>query len=94
MEIAEGIWTVENFFSSEECKEYIEFAESIGFCDAPINTGFGKQEVIDKVRNNERAMVDDEERASFIWQRAKEHLPKTLYSRVALGLNERLRFYR
>ena len=68
MEIADGIWTVENFLSSEECKEYIEFAESVGFGDAPINIGFGKEKIVDNVRNNERAMIDEEERANFIWQ--------------------------
>ena len=94
MEIANGIWTVENFFTSEECREWIDFAESHGFDDAPISVGIGKEQVHKDVRNNSRVMVDDEERAFLLWERTKEHLPKMIYHRVAVGLNERLRFYR
>jgi hypothetical protein len=94
MEIADGIWTVENFFTPEECQERIDFAESIGFGDAPINVGFGAEKIVNNVRNNDRAMVDDEDKAFLLWQKAKEHLPKTIQNRAAIGLNERLRFYR
>lgn len=94
MEIADGIWTVENFFTPEECAQWIAFAENIGFGDAPINVGYGAEEIVSNVRNNERAMIDDKEKADFLWQKAKEHLPKTIQDRAAIGLNERLRFYR
>lgn len=94
MEIAEGIWTVENFLSAEECAEWIEFAENLGFDDAPINVGFGAEKIVNNVRNNERAMIDDSNRAFSLWQRAKKHLPEMIFHRVAIGLNERLRFYR
>ncbi len=94
MEIAEGIWTVNNFLSAEECAEWIEFAENIGFGDAPINVGFGAEAIVDNVRNNDRAMIDDKDKAFLLWQKAKEHLPKMIYNHVAVGLNERLRFYR
>lgn len=94
MEIAEGIWTVESFFTPEECREWIDFAEGVGFDDAPITVGFGKESIRKDIRNNNRAMIDDEDRAFTLWQRTKEHLPKLIYHRVALGLNERLRFYR
>ena len=94
MEIAEKIWVVENFFTKEECGEWIDFAEEVGFGDAPISVGFGKEVVRKDIRNNNRAMIDDEDRTFIIWQRAKEHIPKMIYHRVALGLNERLRFYR
>jgi len=94
MEVAEGIWVVENFFSEDESREWIEFAESVGFDDAPVTVGVGKEAVRKDIRNNNRAMIDDEDRAFALWQRAKAHLPKMIYHRVALGLNERLRFYR
>ena len=94
MEIADGIWVVENFFTPEECREWIDFAENIGFGDAPITVGFGKESIRKDVRNNSRVMVDDENKAFLLWERAEPHLPKRLYQRVALGLNERLRFYR
>lgn len=94
MEIAEGIWVVENFFTAEECKEWIELAEDVGFGEAPISVSRGKEEVRKDIRNNSRAMVDDDERTFLLWQKAKPHVPQMLYGRVAVGLNERLRFYR
>ncbi len=94
MEIADGIWVVENFLTPEECQEWIDFAEGIGFGDAPINVGFGAQAIVNNVRNNERAMIDDKDRAFLLWQRAKEHFPQMINHRVAIGFNERLRFYR
>lgn len=94
MEIADGIWVVENFLTPEDCREWIDFAEGIGFDDAPISLGLGKETIRKDIRNNNRAMVDDEDRAFILWSRAKEYLPKMIYHRVALGLNERLRFYR
>lgn len=94
MEIAEGIWVVKNLFSTEQCLEWITLCEKLGFDDAPISVGAGKESVRKDVRNNSRAMVDDDDLAFEIWQPAKEHLPKMIYGRVAIGLNERLRFYR
>lgn len=94
MEIADGIWVVKEFFSPAECQEWIDFAEGEGFDDAPISIGIGKESIRKDVRNNSRVMIDDEERALHLWQRAKTHLPKMIYQRLAVGLNERLRFYR
>jgi prolyl 4-hydroxylase len=94
MEIANGIWVVENFFTVDECQEWIDLAENLGFDDAPITIGIGKEAIRKDVRNNNRAMVDDDEKAFLIWQKVKPHLPQMVYHRVALGLNERLRFYR
>jgi hypothetical protein len=93
MEIADGIWVVENFFTTTECQEWIDFAENIGFEEAPVSIGIGKEAIRKDVRNNNRAMVDDEDRAFLLWQKVKPHLPPMIYHRVAIGLNERLRFY-
>lgn len=94
MEIADGIWVVENFFTPAECQEWIDFAEAEGFDDAPISVGFGKESIDKGIRNNDRVMIDDEDRAFLLWQKTKSHLPQMIYHRVAVGLNERLRFYR
>src|SRR5688500_12993008 len=94
MEIAEGIWTVNNFLSAEKCAEWIDFAEQIGFGDAPVSAGVGKEIIRKDIRNNNRAMIDDEDKAFLLWQQTKQYLPKMIYHRVAVGLNERLRFYR
>lgn len=94
METAEGIWTVNNFLSAEECAEWIEFAENLGFDKAPINVGFGAEKVIDNIRNNQRAMIDDTIRANYLWEKSKEFVPNKFNNHTAVGLNERLRFYR
>lgn len=94
MEIANGIWIVENFFTPSECQQWIDFAEEIGFEDAPISIGIGKEAIRKDIRNNNRAMIDDEDRAFLLWEKTKPHLPQMIYQRVAVGLNERLRFYR
>ncbi|MBS1792960.1 MAG: 2OG-Fe(II) oxygenase [Acidobacteria bacterium] len=94
MEIADGIWTVDHFLTADECRQWIDFAEGIGFDEAPITVGFGKEALNKEMRNNSRVMIDDEDRAFGLWQRAREHLPPLIYHRVARGLNERLRFYR
>lgn len=94
MEIANGIWVVENFFTHEECQEWIDFAENIGFEDAPVSIGIGKEAIRKDIRNNNRAMVDDEDRAFLLWKKTKDHLPQVINQRGGRGLNERLRFYR
>lgn len=85
---------MKNLFTGDECRDWIELCESEGFDEAPINVGFGKTQIRKSVRNNSRVIIDDENLAFEIWQKVREHLPKTLMGRVALGLNERFRFYR
>jgi predicted 2-oxoglutarate/Fe(II)-dependent dioxygenase YbiX len=91
--ITGDIFTVSNLFSVAECGEYIRFAASQGFTDAPINTTFGAQ-VHKDVRDNTRVMVDDLDRAGQLWKRAFEWVPKSIDRWRAVGVNERLRFYR
>lgn len=94
MEVANGIWVVKNAFTAEKCREWIELCEGTGFDEAPINIGAGKTQIRPDIRNNSRVMIDDEVLAFEIWQEVKEHFPKIVSGRVALGLNERFRFYR
>jgi hypothetical protein len=91
--ITDEIFTVSEFFSSGECDAHIDLAESLGFTDAPINGTFGPQ-IRKDVRNNQRVMIDDVDRASHLWQRAEVYVPKFVGNWQASGINERLRFYR
>jgi prolyl 4-hydroxylase len=98
----EQIWTVEDFFTKDECHAVIARAEAIGFGDAPITTARGM--VMNKeTRNNERVMFDDVPLAASLFERARPHVPAEIRERhappeaapwVASGLNERLRVYR
>ena len=91
--ISDEIFTVSNFFTPEECEASIQRAESAGFADAPINSAFGPQ-IRRDVRNNTRVMIDDVDCACTLWQRAAVYVPKYRRDWEAVGVNERLRFYR
>ncbi|MDZ8226971.1 MULTISPECIES: 2OG-Fe(II) oxygenase [unclassified Nostoc] len=87
------IFTLDNILSPKECAEYITLTENIGYTDAPINTirGF---EIRPDIRNNQRVILDDQERAFDLWQRVSSYIPSTIGRWQAIGLNERFRFYR
>ncbi len=89
------IFTIDGLLTPEECAALIRETERAGYRDAPITTARGF--VMAKgVRNNTRYMVDDPERARWLFTRARLWLPATLDDGDAelLGLNERFRFYR
>lgn len=91
---ADNIETIAGFFSDDECRETIRFAEAAGFEDAPITTSMGMVMAKD-VRNNDRVMVDDSDRAQALYQRLSGHLAPFFQHRwTPVGLNERLRVYR
>ena len=87
------IFTVENILSPTECAEYITLTENIGYVDAPITTSRGF-EMRPDIRNNQRVILDDQERALQLWQRVSNYIPHTIGRWRAVGLNERFRFYR
>lgn len=93
-QITEQIFTVADFFSSEECDAYIEVTEKAGYRDAPITTSRGPQ-MRPEIRNNTRVMIDDLARADELYKRVELYVPKTLEDCWSVcGLNERFRFYR
>jgi predicted 2-oxoglutarate/Fe(II)-dependent dioxygenase YbiX len=94
MQIAASIYTIPNVLSAEECSSYITLIEGIGFEVAPINVDGGRQRVVPGMRNNMRVMFDDAERCASLWSRISSEVPVFLNGRQAIGLNERLRFYR
>lgn len=87
------VYVVHDFLTQEECQDYIRMAEAIGFGEAPITTSHGPVMRKD-VRNNSRVMKDDPELANELWQRAIPWLVTPWRGSVAVGLNERFRFYR
>ena len=93
MKLANGIYILSDVLSPAECDEYIVISERLGFDDAPISE-VGGEVVRADVRNNARVMIDDPEIAEMLWARIKAEVPAFLDGRQAIGLNERLRFYR
>jgi hypothetical protein len=91
---AQNVGTIAEFLTPAECDEYIEFAEAKGFEEAPVSTTRGMVMMKD-VRNNERLMIDDVDRAQQLYRRLADHLaPRFDKKWHPIGLNERLRVYR
>ena len=87
------VYVVHEFLTPQECREYIQIAEFIGFAEAPITTSSGPKMRKD-IRNNSRIMKDDPQLAEQLWRRVQEWVPAEWRGRRAVGLNERFRFYR
>lgn len=82
--------------STEESRALIDLSEAVGYAYAPIE---GKLDgpcgfQVTAGRNNCRAAIEDENLAGVLWGRLKRLVPKQLENSKAVGLNERLRFYR
>jgi prolyl 4-hydroxylase len=79
------LWTVEDVYSPEECRGFIELIERSGPAIATNNPLY---------RDQDRVIRDDAAIASELFRRLRPHLPDTMGSLRIFGLNERLRFYR
>jgi predicted 2-oxoglutarate/Fe(II)-dependent dioxygenase YbiX len=89
----EDIFLIREFLTPGECAEHIRLSEDAGYDDAPITTGRGA--VVRKdVRNNDRVMIDDPTLATELFARAEPFLPADFLNWMAVGLNERFRYYR
>jgi prolyl 4-hydroxylase len=89
----EGIYTIENFISNEECIRLINQSEKIGFEEATVETEKGAKRITE-VRNNQRVLLTDYELANSLWEIVKEYAPLKIGNSVAVGLNELFRFYK
>lgn len=89
----DDIFTVPELLTADECRHLIRHTEALGYEPAPITTVSGPR-YVPSIRDNERVMVDDFDRAGELWRKAREHVPQSLAGWTAIGLNERLRFYR
>ena len=91
MEIPEGVYLIPDLLNAEECQEYIDLTEGLGYEAAPITTASGFVMRPD-IRNNTRVILDDLDRAEGLWRRSRGDLPVFVRGRQAIGLNERFRF--
>lgn len=87
------IFTVENFWTAQECDAYIHKSEQLGYEQAKIITDFGAR-VVESVRNNTRVLHTDFELAQQLWERLKTFMPEKYGNSIPIGLNELFRFYR
>jgi predicted 2-oxoglutarate/Fe(II)-dependent dioxygenase YbiX len=94
--IADGnecIFTVAGVLTADECASFVHTIESNGPKAAPVTTGYGF-EMMPELRNNTRVMIDDPARAAWLWDRVVAFVPPRFGPWKAVGLNERLRYYR
>ena len=91
--VPDRLLTVDGFFSPEECAQQIARSEGEGYEAATISTRGGAV-MNTEIRNNDRLIADDPELAAMLWQRIQPFVPSPLFDREAIGLNERLRYYR
>lgn len=88
---------IDNLLTPEECAQWIADTEAIGYDQALVNVGNGKQVLMTGYRKSLRCVVDDEQRVAELWQRLQSFLPDDMCFRdtyVPRELNERLRFLR
>lgn len=85
--------TVDDFFSEEECKGFIDFSEKEGYAESLIRTKEG--EVMNKgIRDNDRVIWDNPQFGTQLWDLVKDFVPNDIDGFEPTGLNERFRFYR
>lgn len=88
-----NIFIVEEFWTREECNNFIEKTEAIGYEAATIETANGAK-VVESVRNNYRVIYKDNELANTLWQQLIAFAPQKIGNSKAVGLNELFRFYK
>lgn len=99
-QLSQHAFTIPEFFSPETCAAWIDWSESTGYEPASFSGGR-----IQAVRNNDRIIDDNPERAASMWDRLKPLLPEhvlrfeamrrgAIGPHEACGLNERFRWYR
>lgn len=80
-----------NVLSKEECDALIKHTKKMGYEEALVNVGFGRQKKMTDVRNSERCIWDTFEESGNIFNRIKPYLPPVWKHRKIVALNERLR---
>ncbi|KAN0041348.1 hypothetical protein ACTFIV_003887 [Dictyostelium citrinum] len=87
--------TIDDVFTEEECQEWIALTEKTGYVPALVNIGYGQEQLMTDVRNNDRCIIDSVEMADRIYQRVKKFIPLNFNKNwEVVSLNERLRFLR
>jgi prolyl 4-hydroxylase len=91
--LASHIYTIDNFWRTHECIDFIAKSEDIGYEPAKVGTA-NVQVVMEDVRNNERVIYKDMQLADRLWQQLKPYAPEKIGNSIAIGLNELFRFYK
>ncbi len=93
IELSSDVFTIENFFSENECNNYLEHYENITFEEAKISID-GQQIINKNIRNNDRFLFFDKNLANNLWTKIQEFIPQKVGFYKALELNEMFRVYK
>ena len=87
---------IDDFMTKAECDELIQLTESVGYDQALVNVGGGRQKLMQDVRNSSRCIIDDERVAEMFYQQTKDYIPENFLNEkwTKISINERLRFLR
>jgi len=91
--LSKNIFTVDDFWTKDQCSTFIERSEEIGYLPATVQTENGPR-LLDFVRNNNRVMFKNVGLAETLWQEIKPFAPEAIGNSIAKGVNELFRFYR
>ncbi len=87
------IWVIHELLDPADCAALIASAEADGFAEAPVTTSRGP--VMDKgYRDNTRVMRDEPALVAALWPRVAPFVAQMGLRLPAVGLNERIRYYR
>lgn len=79
------LWWVDDVYTAQECRQFIERIEAASPELATNNPIY---------RDQDRVIVDDADLASDLFRRLQPNLPATMGDLRLVGLNDRLRMYR
>ncbi|HEY5823382.1 MAG TPA: 2OG-Fe(II) oxygenase, partial [Cyclobacteriaceae bacterium] len=91
--LSKNIYTVDDFWTRDQCDAFIKHSEEIGYSPATIQTENGPR-LLDFVRNNNRVMFKDVALADALWHAMKSFAPEAIGNSIPKGVNELFRFYR
>lgn len=91
--LSDYIYTIDNFFTPEECQHFIKQSEALGYHEAMVNIN-GKQVIRKGIRNNDRVLHKDYELERQLWNKLEPFVPTNYGASTAIGLNEMFRYYR
>jgi prolyl 4-hydroxylase len=89
--VEDYILLVRGFLHPDRCEALVRWSEARGFEEALLSSGRRREEI----RNNDRILFDDGDLADEMWSLVGPFVPSPgADGAVAVGLNERFRFYR
>lgn len=92
-QLAEGIFTIDNFLSPTECEELIKRSESLGYTPADVDV-HGQRQLLAIIRNNERVDIESPELVKQLWDKLQHTKLPIIEDQPPTGLTPFFRFYR